>query len=144
MGRLWQTLILRNWRPILAYLPVETVIRTRQDDYYHSLRRSDKMGNSTVFIEFMLNAVLDSLREAISSDQVSDQVKKLLRIFSGDSIAGSELMRILNLSHKPTFRMNYLRPAISQGFIEMTIPDRPNSRMQKYRLTHKGRTFIGK
>ena len=48
-------------------------------------------------------------------------------------------MRLLNLSHRPTFRKNYLRPAIADGLIELTIPDKPNSRLQKYRLSEKGR-----
>lgn len=146
MGRLWQTLILKRWRPILAYLPVETVISNRQDEYYHVLGRSDQQADSTAFVEFMLKAILESLRETIKSDQDSDQdndqVKKLLKIFDRNPLSASDIMRKINLSHRPTFRKNYLNPAISKGFIEMTIPDKPNSRLQKYRITPKGITFI--
>lgn len=51
-------------------------------------------------------------------------------------------MEKLGLSHKPTFRRNYLNPALAQGDAERTIPDKPNSPVQKYRLTGKGRQLI--
>ena len=50
----------------------------------------------------------------------------------------------MNLKHRPTFRKNYLHPAIEIGYIEMTIPEKPNSRLQKYRLTDKGRKGLEK
>ena len=144
IGRLWQTLLLSHWNPLLAWLPVESVIHDRQADYYRVLAVCDSAGNSTAFVEFLLAALLTSLREASAadpvSDPVSDQVAALLRILTkGNSLATSECMRLLNLSHRPTFRKNYLRPAIADGLIELTIPDKPNSRLQKYRLTEKGR-----
>jgi hypothetical protein len=48
-----------------------------------------------------------------------------------------ECMTRLKLSHRPTFRANYLNPALHQGLIERTIPEKPNSRLQKYRLSGK-------
>jgi len=62
MGRLWQTLILRNWKPLLAYLPVETVIRDRQVDYYRVLAVADSQADATPFVEFMLGALHDAQR----------------------------------------------------------------------------------
>ena len=142
LGRLWQTLILKRWRPILAYLPVETVIKDRQKEYYHVLEKSDQQADSTAFVAFMLNAILDSLRETMKtdqdSDQVSDQVKRLLRVLERNPLSASDLMQRLDMSHRPTFRKNYLHPAINKGFVDMTIPDKPNSRLQKYRITPKG------
>lgn len=146
MGRLWQTLILSRWKPILAYLPVETVIRNRQDEYYNVLATSDQHADSTAFVEFMLAAINEALYEAIEtdqvSDQVSDQVKKILQILVKGPLSALDLMKALNLSHRPTFRKNYLHPAINKGFIEMTIPDKPNSRIQQYRITSKGISVI--
>ncbi|MBA3035101.1 MAG: Fic family protein [Desulfobacterium sp.] len=146
MGRLWQTLILSRWKPILAYLPVETVIRNRQDEYYKVLATSDQHADSTAFVEFMLAAINEALYEAIEtdqvSDQVSDQVKKILQILVKGPLSALDLMKALNLSHRPTFRKNYLHPAINKGFIEMTIPDKPNSRIQQYRITSKGISVI--
>lgn len=54
MGRLWQTLILSRWQPMLAWLPVETVVRNRQQDYYAQLARADAASDCSGFIEFML------------------------------------------------------------------------------------------
>jgi len=48
----------------------------------------------------------------------------------------------MDIKHKPTFRENYLHPALANGLIEMTIPDKPQSRMQKYRLTDTGRAWL--
>ena len=48
-------------------------------------------------------------------------------------------MQLLELKHRPTFLYDYLKPALEQGFIEMTIPDKPNSSLQKYRLTVLGK-----
>lgn len=67
MGRLWQTLILAHWQPMLAWLPVETVIRSRQQDYYAQLARADASSDCSGFIEFMLQAIDDSLGEAIAA-----------------------------------------------------------------------------
>jgi Fic family protein len=143
MGRLWQTLILSQWNPLFAFLPVETVIRDRQADYYRVLGACDKAGNSTAFIEFLLAALLTALREVSSTDQVgdqlTDQVKSLLKILQTNPLSAVECMARLKLSHRPTFRANYLHPALDQKLIERTIPEKPNSRLQKYRLTDKGR-----
>ena len=65
MGRLWQTLILSKWEPILAYLPVESVIRMRQTAYYEALAEADKIASATPFIEFMLQALHDAMTEVL-------------------------------------------------------------------------------
>lgn len=63
MGRLWQTLILMYSYPVFEYLPFETLISKNQDNYYAALSMSDKQGKSTIFIEFMLNIIYQSLSE---------------------------------------------------------------------------------
>ena len=67
IGRLWQTLILSGWQPILAYLPVETVVKSRQSDYYRVLGEADQAGDCTCFIVFMLDAIVQALEQAIKS-----------------------------------------------------------------------------
>lgn len=80
MGRLWQTLILSRWQPMLAWLPVETVIRRRQGDYYAQLAQSDQRADCSGFIEFMLGAIAESLREAMSAETSAEaSVKKAAR-----------------------------------------------------------------
>jgi Fic family protein len=65
MGRLWQTLILSQWQQLLAYLPVESVIRVRQTAYYQVLADADSLADSTPFIEFMLQALQDAITEVL-------------------------------------------------------------------------------
>lgn len=65
LGRLWQTRILSEWRPLMAYLPVESIISERQEEYYKVLGESDRKSDCTPFIEFMLDALEKSLRESI-------------------------------------------------------------------------------
>ena len=66
MGRLWQTLILMKAYPVFEFLPFETIIKERQDDYYKVLSICDKQGKSTVFIEFILEAIYDSLKNLLN------------------------------------------------------------------------------
>ncbi|MEY4604376.1 MAG: hypothetical protein RIT43_1668, partial [Bacteroidota bacterium] len=61
MGRLWQTLILMNEYPLFEFIPFENIIHKTQRDYYHALSKSDKAGNSTPFIEYMLEVINDAL-----------------------------------------------------------------------------------
>ena len=71
IGRLWQTLILSKWNELFAWLPVETVVYENQQGYYDALQVSEKAGNSEVFIEFMLNAILQALEE-LPSRKITD------------------------------------------------------------------------
>jgi Fic family protein len=66
MGRLWQTILLMHEYPVFEYLPFETLINQTRDDYYRALSQSDKSGESTVFIEYMLNVIENSLEEILN------------------------------------------------------------------------------
>jgi len=153
MGRLWQTLYLSQWQPMFAYLPVETVIKDQQNEYYQALSLSDKACDSTPFVLFMLKALLSSIKEVQSSsseqasDQVnvhvSDQVKRLLHWLNNkEPQKQSVIMEGLTLKHRPTFKKNYLSPALDADYIEMTEPDSPKSPKQKYYLTQLGKNII--
>ncbi|MEN6317183.1 MAG: Fic family protein [Syntrophaceae bacterium] len=149
LGRLWQTLILTKWRQIFALLPVESIIRDRQQEYYAALGRADHAADATAFIEFMLAAILQAIEEsAHMSDQVSDhqsdQVMRLLRTLRKSQRSAADIMTKLGLSHRPTFRKNYLHPALKARLIEMTQPDTPRTRNQKYRLTARGLQLLNK
>ncbi|MDH8701186.1 hypothetical protein M2138_000525 [Dysgonomonadaceae bacterium PH5-43] len=72
------------------------------------------------------------------TEQVTEQVTALISVLTKD-MNRLEIQEQLNLSDRENFRSNYLKPALEQGFIEMTIPDKPNSRLQKYRLTILGK-----
>ncbi|RMB56316.1 Fic family protein [Dokdonia sinensis] len=66
MGRLWQTLLLMEKYPIFEFIPFETLISKNQDDYYKALAASDKSGQSTVFIEFMLDIIDSSFNDLLN------------------------------------------------------------------------------
>lgn len=66
MGRLWQTVILMQEYPVFEFLPFETLISQTQQDYYNALAQSDKVGKSTLFIEYMLDVIDKSLNELLS------------------------------------------------------------------------------
>lgn len=142
MGRLWHTLLLTKWKNILAWVPVETLVKERQEEYYKVLGIADKNADSTCFIEFMLQALYDMLMQISQSDydtdhvsdQENDYVKRLLTVLNGKELSITEIMLQLGLKHKPTFRKNYLNPALEKSLIERTIPDKPKSKNQKYRI----------
>lgn len=67
-----------------------------------------------------------------------DRVGSVLEGLRGGPLAPSDLQEVLGLKHRPTFRTSYLRPALEAGLIEATLPDKPNSRLQRYRLTPAG------
>lgn len=140
MGRLWQTLILARWNPIFAIVPVESMVHARQQAYYDALRESTKMGDASAFVSFMLETILETLKN-MRSDQVADQVTRLLRVLENQFVSVPEMMSRLSLSHRPTFRKNYLRPALELGFLEMKFPDNPKHPGQRYRLTAEGRNM---
>lgn len=131
--------VLSRWKPRLAWLPIETVVHHHQAAYYRALGDSDQQADAAPFAGFILGALLEALQATPVSDQVSDQatdqVNRLLAVFLPDEIlSAEELMRRLKLRHKPTFRANYLRPALAAKLISMTQPDSPRSPTQRYRL----------
>lgn len=138
MARLWHTAILSKWKPIFEYIPIESQVEKFQEDYYDAIARCHVEGESTFFIEFMLSQIdkiLDELSVQISDDyqQIPESVQKLLAVMEYDiSYTGNALMEKLGLKSREGFRRNYLRPAMEMHLIHMTIPDKPNSRNQRY------------
>ena len=107
IARLWHTTLLSKWKPIFEYIPLESQI--------------DK--------------ILDDISKQVNEDigQIAPNIKKLLDVMEDDvSYSSNELMQKLNLKAKEGFRRNYLRPAIDQNLIYMTIPDKPKSKNQRY------------
>lgn len=85
----------------------------------------------------MLSLIRDSLKEMTvivsDTDQDKSPVDRLLAVMNDETLSASELMKRLGLSHCQTFRKNYLNPAMERNLIEPTVPDKPNSKNQKYR-----------
>ncbi|HMB31282.1 MAG TPA: hypothetical protein VKN82_05625 [Desulfohalobiaceae bacterium] len=76
-----------------------------------------------------------------TTDQ-DDPMYVFLKALEDKDMSTSELMEHMGLKHRASFRENYLHPALEQGYIQRTIPDKPSSRKQKYRLTLKGHQFL--
>ena len=108
IGRLWHTLLLTQWKPMFAWLPIESIIHDRQEEYYNAINQSNYDGESTAFIEFMLSAIKASLMDAINTiDVMSDgtmdkdtlrwmQIKKFLE--SHEFIMNADVRVICNVS----------------------------------------------
>lgn len=138
MARLWHTAILSKWKPVFEYIPLESQIEKFQDNYYDAIAKCHVDGASTIFIEFMLSQIdksLDEITLQITDDNgaLSEQIKKLLEVMEYDiPYTSNILMEKLGLKSKEGFRRNYLRPALNMNLIQMTIPDKPNSKNQRY------------
>ncbi len=74
IGRLWHTLLLTQWKPLFAWLPVESIIHDRQSEYYDAINRSNYEGESTAFIVFMLSAIKEALMEAVQTSGAAESM----------------------------------------------------------------------
>lgn len=79
-----------------------------------------------------------------SPTQSPNPVNSVILVLKQGERSSGELRQALGIKHRPTFRKNYLHPALKAGLIEITLPDKPNSRLQKYRLTKKGIIYLKK
>ncbi len=138
MARLWHTVILYRWRSIFEYIPLESQIERFQEQYYEAIAKCNKKGDADIFIEFMLDMidqVLDDVILQVNRENAgnSEYVKKMLDLMEYDiPYTSNDIMKRLGLKSKETLRKNYLNPAIESGLVRMTIPDKPNSRNQRY------------
>ena len=150
MGRMWHTLLLAQWKSFFAWLPIEELIAKRQQEYYKALQMADIACDCACFVVMMLEVIRDVLQEMPqtmeidrpSSDQVptklspseQDSFRELVEALGADTLSATQLMERMGLLHRPHFRQFYLIPALEKGIIERTIPDKPNSPRQRYRV----------
>lgn len=138
MARLWHTVLLYQWRDIFAYIPLESRIEQFQEDYYAVIAACHTEGNSNRFIEFMLEQIDRILDEVIaqldrSNAELSEYVKRMLAVMEYDvPYTTATIMEHLGIKSRETFRKNYMNPALQMGLVKMTIPDKPNSKNQRY------------
>lgn len=132
MGRLWQTVLLSAYKPLFVYLPIETLIKARQQEYYACLAKADSTADSGVFVEFLLQVIYDALQELEIEETLPENVKRLLQVLVYTPKSAKELMALLGLTRGQTLRDGYLKPAIARGLVAMTEPEHPNSKNQKY------------
>jgi Fic family protein len=153
MGRLWQTLLLATHNKIFSWIPMETVVFANREQYYAAIEESRKKNDCAPFIEFTLSALLDTIK-AQTKHQVEHQDKHqveltethraVLKSLKGGSLSRKEIFAALGMSGDTRAFKRNIEPLIEDGLIEMTVPDKPNSRLQKYKLTAKGRKAAGR
>ena len=116
LGRLWQTLILSRWNALLAWLPIEEVIRSRQQGYYESLGQADRQGDLEPFVAYQLEAIHDALRSEISSEKGSE-VSSEIGATPGTAI---DALILRDLTAEPTLSARRLaeRLQLSQRAVE--------------------------
>ncbi len=138
MVRLWQNSILCKWKKVFEYLPIESKIYKYQEEYYNSISMCHKDAKSNLFIEFMLKMIDETLDEALSTffmplTNEAININKLLDIMDNSiPMTAVEIMIKLGIKSKETLRKQYLDPAIKNGLVCLTIPDKPTSKNQMY------------
>ena len=136
-GRFWQTALLANWKPIFAWIPIESIIKDNQEKYYRALSLSTSNGKSNIFILFMLDVINKAIKDIITDtrnhyNHLNNQITELMKVIETYPQSAAELMEKLSLKSRDGFRKHYLQPALDAGLIGMTEPDKPTSKNQKY------------
>lgn len=151
MGRLWQTLLLAKWNDIFAWIPMESVLYQNRPEYYQAIENARQANDSGVFIEFTLSALYDIIaaqekhqvrHEDKHQVQLNDIQIEMLKSLKDRDLSRKDIFATIGMSGDSRSFKRHIEPLLVVGFIEMTVPDKPNSRLQKYRLTDSGKAFI--
>lgn len=121
IGRLWQTLLLMPYNPVFQYLPIEQTIKNAQAEYYESLSASDKAGNCTVFIEFMLHMIRLALNDLLNNQKAhhtaSDRINLFEQRLHKDRFTRKDYLAAFKTISTATASRD-LKMAVAQGIIE--------------------------
>lgn len=104
MGRYWQTILLARWKGIFAWIPVETIVKSNQQEYYQAIAKSYTSGDSSPFIHFMLNCLLTVIKEyevtnKVTNNCLSKTERKVLNLINEDAhITRKKLCEMTGLS----------------------------------------------
>ena len=114
------------------------ILKKYQDGYYKAIADCNLKGDSTIFVEFMLKMIDEVLDEAINTSRMpinenTVNINKLLDVMEYNKpLTANEIMNKLGIKSKETLRTTYLDPAIEEGVVALTIPDKPTSKNQMY------------
>ena len=140
-ARLWQTAILSHWEKAFTYLPIESMIKKNQEEYYTAIQNCNNAGNSTEFIEFMLKMINNTIDEMVSSKEMKDKAllllseneQKVLECIKKNVIIGAkDIIEQTNISDSTVRRI--LRKFLQEKKIE-TTDDTEKAPNKKYKLT---------
>lgn len=161
MGRLWQTLLLAKWNAIFAWIPMESVIYQNRPEYYNALYHGQHTDDSSQFIEFTLFSLLSTIdniySDLLSSEQghqdkhqdkhqveLTEMQTAVLKALGNKSLSRKDIFAAIGMNGDSRSFKRHIEPLLKTGLIEMTIPNKPNSRLQKYQLTESGNLFLRK
>ena len=155
MGRLWQTLLLTKWNGVFAWIPMEFVLYRNRPQYYRAIEEARSANNSGAFIEFTLSTVLNSIidqeqHQVEHQDQhkekhqveLTEAQRNILNALAGGALSRKEIFLKIGIKGDTRAFRRHMKPLLVRGFIKMTVPEKPNSKLQRYRLTENGRSAI--
>lgn len=129
IGRLWHSLILSKWKKFFAWLPIESLVQKYQKEYYRAINNSNKDGESTEFILFMLEIIKETLIELVETQKMTDKVidkmtdknkervKLLMKYLAqNDSISNKEAQSLLGISEATARR--FLNSLVKENLLE--------------------------
>ena len=125
IGRLWHSLILSKWKKFFAWLPIESLVQKCQKEYYIAINNSNRDGESTEFILFMLKIIKETLRELIeiqkstdkSTDKNKEKIKSLIEYLDqNNSINNKEAQNLLDISESAAKR--FLNKLVKENILE--------------------------
>lgn len=133
MGRLWQTMVLKEYSPVFEFLPIESLVKEKQQEYYNVLGKSDNQGESTLFIEFMLGIIDLALEELLKTQQLHSTRNDRVDFFK-DYIGNTEFSRQDYMRHNKDISSatasRDLRNAVENGVL-IKLGDK---RLTKYKF----------
>ena len=125
IGRLWHSLILSKWKKIFAWLPIESLVQKYQKEYYIAINNSNRNGESTEFILFMLRIINETLIELVENKKTTDKmtdknrerIKALIKYLGqNDSISNKEAQSLLGISEATAKR--FLNNLVKENLLE--------------------------
>lgn len=142
-GRLWHTLILQNWKEFFAWLPVETMIYENQRDYYAAINDSNRAGESTIFVTFMLKIIYKMLLEIVSNpnmqNHVGVNVGANVGINAEELSIGEKILVLLKDNPKMTAKQMAATLGISGRHVERVIAVlKKEGKLERIGATKKG------
>ena len=157
MGRLWQMLLHAKWNAIFAWIPMESLVYEKRPQYYEALQNAQKNNDSSEFIEVTLFAILEAVeaqarhqekhkdehKDEHIVEQLPDTMLAVLKALKSKNLSRNEIFAVIGLNNNYRAFKRNVEPLLTDGYIEMTVPDKPSSKLQKYRLTDKGKAVIG-
>ena len=113
VGRLWQTVILKEYKDLFGYIPIESLVRDNQQKYYDALEAAGSVGESTPFVEFMLDIILKSLKEFLETDTKGNQ--------KGNQKSNQKILSLIKKDNKITIKQICEKTKLSESGVKKVI-----------------------